>query len=137
MISSLQWKWRRLKRGKPGARFQSAYRRARRERRKTSPWLRLLRIAAAIVALAGGVALSVLPGPAFVFFGLAGVLFAMESPRVARGLDWLELRLRRCGVWGKRRWQSLPPAGRSWIMALGAGGSVVAMALAAWILFLR
>lgn len=137
MVNSLKRKWRVLKSGKPGERFQSAYDRARRDRKGSSPWIRIVSIVTAIIALAVGLALSVLPGPAFVFFGVGCVLLASESRHVARGLDWFELRCRRFGAWCGRRWKSLSPAGRVGVALLGAGGAVGAVAIAAWIILLQ
>jgi hypothetical protein len=137
MFSSLKRKWRLLKSRKPGERFHVAYDRARIARKKQSPWARIVRVAAAIAALAVGVALSVLPGPAFVFFGLGGVLLASESSHVAQTLDWLELRCRHFGAWAKRRWKSLSFFGRIVVTLLGAGGAAGAFGSAVWVVFLR
>lgn len=82
-------------------------------------------IAVAILFLAIGLVLSVIPGPAIPFFFLAGGLLATESRFVARGMDWLEVRLRRILAWGKRRWKTLRQPGRVVVVALGACCSAV------------
>ena len=53
-----------------------------------------------MLALAGvltlvGFVLIFVPGPAFVFLGLAAALLAEESLAVARALDWTEVKIRR------------------------------------------
>ena len=50
---------------------------------------------AALVSLAIAIVLTVLPGPAFVFYALAGGLIAGESAWVARVLDRWEVVARR------------------------------------------
>jgi len=52
-------------------------------------------ILGAVISLGIAVLLSVLPGPAFVFYGLAAALLAIESLWVASALDRGELALRR------------------------------------------
>lgn len=133
MIPSLKRKWRALKARKPGERFQSTYDQGRRDRKKKSPWVRAAKSAAALIALVIGVVLSVLPGPAFVFFGVGGVLLASEFRPVAQGLDWLELHGRHGGAWAVRRWKLLSGFGRLGVTLLGAGGTAAVMALAAWV----
>ena len=76
-------------------------------------------IVVALVSLAIGVVLSVIPGPAIPFFFLGGGLLATESRPVARFMDWCELIGRRVGAWGKRHWNRLPLAGRIVVMMIG------------------
>src|SRR5688572_16410802 len=87
--------WQELKRGRPGRRFQDRYDRARSEESRGGPIKRIALIGLAIVCLAIGVVLAVMPGPAVLFFFLAGGLLATESRIVARLMDWLEVRLRK------------------------------------------
>src|SRR5687768_16506516 len=96
--------WRDLKRGRPGRRFQDRYERARHEEASTGAAQRIGLIVAALVCFAIGLVLAVMPGPAVVFFFLAGGLLATESPWVARFMDWGELKIRKLVAWGKRRW---------------------------------
>jgi len=133
MINSLKRKWRALKSRKPGERFQSTYDQGRHDRKKRTSWVRIVKSAAALIAFVIGVVLSVLPGPAFVFFGLGGVLLASEFRPIAQGLDWLELRCRRFGAWAVRRWKRLSIFGRFGVTLVGAGGSAAAVALVAWV----
>ena len=112
--------WRDLKRGRPGRRFQDRYERARFQEAKGGAWQRIALIAAALVCLVIGLVLSVMPGPAVLFFFLAGGLLATESRVVARFMDWSEVRLRHVLAWAKRRWRQLSLAGRVAVVTLGA-----------------
>jgi hypothetical protein len=93
--------WQALKASKPGKRFQDARHRQREADKTRSALVRWLRPIFAVVALAVGVILVFIPGPAFVFIGLSAALFASESQTVARALDRTELWLRR--MWSKLR----------------------------------
>lgn len=90
MLRKLKSRWRAFKALAPGKRFQTIH-----EQQASAPiWVKVLMIAGSVVALGIGVLLTVMPGPAFVFFGLAGALAAIESTWVARGLDRGELFVR-------------------------------------------
>jgi hypothetical protein len=115
--------WQELKRGRPGRRFQDRYDRARSEESRGGPIKRIALIGLAIVCLAIGVVLAVMPGPAVLFFFLAGGLLATESRIVARLMDWLEVRLRKIIAWCRRRWRRLSTAGRVIVAALATAGT--------------
>lgn len=66
--------------------------------------MRILRCGLAFVAVVIGVILVFVPGPAVLFFALAGALLAPESRRLAAGLDWTELKLSAGLKWAKRTW---------------------------------
>jgi hypothetical protein len=101
VLAKLKTKWRELKSYPPGKRFQTVY-----EKQKDAPaWVKPVVIAGAIVAFGIGVLLSIMPGPAFVFYGLAGALLATESAWAARQLDRAELAARRLHTRWKR-WRS-------------------------------
>lgn len=134
---SLKSKWQGLKKGAPGERFQAAYAHARRRRQTTPLWQRAVQFGLAMVALALGVIFAVIPGPAVVFFALAGALLATESRAVAIALDWIELRLRALGRWAKRHWKRLGLFGRIVVVMLGTIVALAAAAFMAWMLFLR
>ena len=90
MLAKLKRKLRELKALPPGKRFQTVH-----EQQKGGPaWVKPVVIAGAVIAFAIGVVLSILPGPAFVFYALAGALVAIESAWVARRLDRAEVKLR-------------------------------------------
>lgn len=111
--------WRELKRSRPGQRFQNRYHRARQN--KSSAGKRIAWIAAAVVCIAIGIVLMVIPGPAILFFLAAGGVLATESLAVARALDWSELRLRGLLNAGKRAWARLPAAGGIILVVLAVG----------------
>lgn len=116
--------WRDLKRGRPGRRFQDRYQCARRQGARRGAGRRIVLIVAALVCLAIGLVLTVIPGPAVPFFFLAGGLLATESRVVARFMDWSEVRFRELLAWAERRWRRLPMAGRVVVVMLVACGSV-------------
>lgn len=121
----MELEWRGLKRGRPGRRFQDRYRiMQRRERR--SLIVRVVRLIMAAIALAIGFVLVFMPGPAVLFFFIAGMLLATESRTVARLLDWTEVRSRRAGRKLREWWKRLPRVGK-----VGAIVIVAAMAGAA------
>jgi hypothetical protein len=114
--------WQDLKRGRPGRRFQDRYERARAEESRGGAVKRVAMIALAIVCLLIGIVLAVMPGPAVLFFFLAGGLLATESRIVARAMDWLEVRLRKIIGWARRHWRRLPTAGRVVLGTLAVAG---------------
>lgn len=112
-------RWRELKRGRPGHRFQDRYNRARHENHRCGAGQRIAMVVAGLISLAIGVVLTVIPGPALPFLFLAGALFASESRAIARFMDWSELLLRKIAGWGRRRWRRLPAAARVVLLILG------------------
>lgn len=85
--------------------------------------MRLLRFLVAALAAAIGLVLAFIPGPAVLFFLLAGALLASEWLWVARALDWLEVRLRRLARLGGRLWRGLPAVGRVVVVVVAATAS--------------
>jgi hypothetical protein len=96
MLEGLRGRWRRLKAGQPGTRFQRQYRENRESRK--SGWQRWGSAAAAAGLILVGVVLLFVPGPGILFIGAGGAVLARESLVVARALDWVEVR-------GRRLWQ--------------------------------
>jgi hypothetical protein len=121
--------WRELKRGRPGHRFQDRYERARRDEHRCGAGQRIVLIVVAIVCLAIGAVLTVIPGPAILFFFVAGGLLASESRLIARFMDWSEVRIRKLLAWAKRRWRHLSGAGRITLMIIVAGTSAAGLLL--------
>jgi hypothetical protein len=103
--------WHQLRQGRPGRRFQETYDRTRAEGRAGAAE-RIVLAVIAVVFLAIGVVLSVIPGPALPFFFVGGGLLATESRLAARFMDWSEVKVRQVFAWGKRRWSRLPVPGR-------------------------
>jgi len=88
--ANLRRRWRAFKALPPGERFERFH-----EQQKDAPaWVKPVMIVSALVSVAVGVVLVLIPGPAFVFFGIAGALLATQSAHVARALDHAE-------VWGR------------------------------------
>jgi hypothetical protein len=106
VLQRLRQSWRRLRRAKPGRRFRDYHERA--QRRPNGAVTRVVRLVGALVALAIAIVLTVLPGPAVVFYFLAGMLIAADSALAARWLDRTEAGLR--GLW--RRWRRRGADGR-------------------------
>lgn len=135
MIDSLKRQWHQLKRGSPGHRFQASHAASR--NRKSPIWHRVARFVIAMVALAVGIFFAVMPGPAVVFFALAGALLATESRPLAVAMDWSEVKIRALVHWGRRHWKQLGLPGRIAVITLGAACSVGMVGLSVWMVFLR
>lgn len=123
MQASISKKWHALSSGTPGRRFKDRYYREHRRSKKVNFAQRALRFVIAGVAVAIGVLLSVIPGPAIPFFVLAGALLASDFLWMAKVLDWAEVRLRKLSARGKRFWNRLPTAGKVMLVILGMGFS--------------
>ena len=94
MLAGLKDHWTAFKCLEPGQRFQTHHEQHRRSEAGKSLIRRILYAIAGVVAFGVGVVLVFIPGPAILFFLIAGGLFAGQSLSVARALDWTELRLR-------------------------------------------
>lgn len=123
MQSHFRQAWRDLRRERPGQRFQARYERSRKNRHRSFA-TRIALIIAALVCFAIAVVLTVMPGPAILFFLLGGGLLANESRFVARLMDNGEVILRRVIRWGKNRWARLPGTGRTLLVGIAVGCSV-------------
>ena len=108
----LRKQWKAFKEAPPGQRFAEHYRRSRRQREKGSAWAKPLRWGLALVCVVIGVVLMFIPGPAILFFGIAGLIVAGDSKAVASGLDWAELKGRAIFFWGRRRWRAMGIVGK-------------------------
>ena len=131
--------WQTLQRAKPGQRFQARYRSGRKASKDAGTGQRILRffrLLAALGCIAVGIVLTVIPGPAILFFLVAGSLLSTESLFVARSLDWGEVKLRAAWSWSQRRWRKLSTGGK---IALEAGAFCVALGLGfvSWFLIAR
>ena len=93
-MARLKRQWETFRHLPPGERFKFRYREEQRSRLGTSSWKRALSLILVPLSLGIGVVLIFVPGPAILFFLLAGVLLASHVLWVARALDWAELRLR-------------------------------------------
>jgi hypothetical protein len=136
MLVALKRQWHGLQRSQPGHRFQNRYASARRHRDQVPTWQRLLQLGASLVLLAAGVVFVFIPGPAILFFALAGAMLASESRTVARALDWTELRIRSGWHRAARFWSGLGVGGRVALLSLLAA-LVGAAGFVAWRIFFR
>jgi ABC-type protease/lipase transport system fused ATPase/permease subunit len=129
MANALTREWHALKRGSSGSRFKDRYAAAR-KKRKSGHWtdniFRIVRLFVAAAMLAVGVVLVFIPGPAILFFFIAGGLLASESKVVARFLDWTEVKLRAWWKWGKAHWKKLPFAAKIAVVVLALAIAAVA-----------
>lgn len=73
---------------------------------------RVVRLMIAAVAFVIGVVLVFIPGPAIVFFVIAGSLLAAESLMLAKTLDHLEIWIRLALRWARRFWHRLSLVGK-------------------------
>jgi hypothetical protein len=113
-----------LKRSKPGHRFQDRYERNQASRNTLKLLWRIVRVAVAAVFVALGVIFMFIPGPAIVFYAIAGALLSTDSRPVAKALDWIEVHARRIGRRIAAKWNPLPAAAKITLGTLGACGSV-------------
>lgn len=125
--------------GRAGRRFQDRYAATRRSRNDAS-WRqrgrRILRLVIALVAIVIAVVLMFIPGPAVVFYFIAGTLLAAESLLIARLMDWIEVRLQALWRRGKGHWRNTPKWGRAGLILAVIGLS----ATSTWVsyrLFMR
>ena len=100
MLRSVKLQWRDLKCAKPGTRFRQRYR--ARQRRGRSYFAKPLYMMAGFSVFVVGVVLLVAPGPGFLVGFVGAAMMAEESYGVARLLDWLEIKVRRSLVRGRR-----------------------------------
>jgi hypothetical protein len=125
--ATLKQQFNELQRGRPGRRFQARYEKAKKSRRGHLTAGRLARLILGFAAMAGGLILMVIPGPGLPFLFIGAGLVATESLWVARGMDWLEVRLRAVWDWIEERWKRLPLWGKvvvaTLIAAAGAGAA--------------
>jgi hypothetical protein len=78
--------------GTPGRRFQERYLRGRRAAHSAAK--RIAKVATGAVLIAAGIVLLPAPGPGILVVLLGLALVAESSPRVAKTLDRIELRVR-------------------------------------------
>jgi len=95
---------------------------------KEQAWLRrFVEPIVAIVLVIAGLILCLIPGPGFPLIMLGAVLLAERSRRVARVLDWTEVKIRRVASWSKKWWRHRSPAAKvAAVFLLAAGCSAAA-----------
>lgn len=108
--------WRQLRHAPPGERFKRRYQ-LRQRNGHESTLRRVLLVGLGVALACIGVVLMFIPGPAILFFFVAGAIFAEESRWVARALDALEVRLRRWWASLRNWWCRRSASGKSTVLA--------------------
>jgi hypothetical protein len=128
MFATVKRRWHAKLRGRPGHRFQDRYARAK-QRRGGAGIRRIVNVVLAAVVFAVGIVFVFIPGPAVLFFAIAGALLAAESLTIARAMDALELQLRAGWRWFRRHRDS--PAVETLLVGAILCGALVS-AYACW-----
>lgn len=102
MLEQIKRSWERFKADSPGNRFQQQFKRGQRVSR--TPLQKALVVGSGVLFTGIGIVLFFVPGPGVLFVLLGAVLIAQWSLRLARALDWTEIRVRKLlarssGVW--------------------------------------
>jgi hypothetical protein len=125
MVGTFKAHWQNFQDGTPGQRFRDRYRANKNRRGRFRLVGRLVRLLLALAATAVGVVLMFIPGPAVVFFFIAGTLLASDSLAIAKLLDRVEVRVRKICTWAMRHWRKLPLAGKVAVVAVMAASSAI------------
>lgn len=133
MTGKLKRRWRELKAGEPGRRFQDEYR--RRHERGAHRGRRIALLGAGAALILAGLFFLPAPGPGTVILVLGAGLMAEESRAAARALDWVELRVRGAAEWSLDAWRRAGMPAKAAIVLLTAAVAGGAGFLAYRVLF--
>lgn len=87
--------WALFKQSPPGKRFVAWHERSRKASVGQGGGWRILRITGALVCFVFAILGSLMPGvPGFVFLFIGAALLASESRKIARWLDWMDIKVR-------------------------------------------
>jgi hypothetical protein len=135
MLEQLRQTWDVFKAAESGERFVRLY--YRRESRP-SWWQRSTFLGLGILLMIIGLALMAAPGPGTVIFLLGAAVAAQESLRVARAMDWAEVRFWRVArftrAWWRKRSTSAKRALAIAAVAIAASAGVAGYKLLAEVL---
>lgn len=106
LLARIKSHLKQMKRDPVGRRFRNEHKRARNSG-ATSGWAKVFCLGLALVCCAIGVVLIFIPGPAFVFFILAGALVASQWWAAARVLDKAEVKTWTLWGWLREKWRHL------------------------------
>ena len=120
MSGGFKESWQELKKGRPGHRFQERAKRGKRERPGQSWIKRLVKPVMAIILVAGGLILCVIPGPGMPLVIIGAALLAERSLTLAKGLDWTEVKARKVIAGGKAWWRHATGTARFAAVLVGA-----------------
>lgn len=117
MLRELKKRWKDFEKASPGERFERMHR-----GRKESglPLGRIAMVIAGVALIVGGVVLLAIPGPGILVIAFGGALLAQQFLWVARGLDRLELLLRKLHRRALAFWKKASNAVRAAILASAA-----------------
>ena len=128
MLDNLKKRWKSLKSGKPGKRFQDEY--DKRHDEDSSRGKKFAILAVGAIILVAGIILMPAPGPGILIVAIGGALLAQESKIAARFLDWTEVKGRALIDWALDIWKRAPLAGKIAIalvaLIVAAGASYLA-----------
>jgi len=117
--------WHEFQNGRPGKRFQDRYERNERQRSERSVFQRLLKPVAGVGLVLAGIVFCLIPGPGLPLTLIGAGLLADVSPTVARGMDWLDVRIRNALSGIRRIWDGASTvaktAGTALLMFLACG----------------
>jgi hypothetical protein len=113
--------------GRPGERFRNRYHQHRKSKQRGLGGM-VVRFILAAVCLVIGFVLVFIPGPAVVFFLIAGALLATDWLPIARFLDWGEVHARRLGKHAKKIWARMAmPARVALVTVAVLGGAAMSL----------
>ena len=133
----LKKQWEAFRRLPPGERFKFRYREEQRSLLGKSGWKRALSLMLVPLSFAIGVVLMFIPGPAILFFLLAGALLSSHVLWAARALDWAELRLRSAAKTARTWWtrssfvEKIPVFLAALMVVLGSGFAALELFMSA------
>ena len=136
-MAGLKKQWQALRRLPPGERFQTRYHEEQRSRLGRSRWKQALSLILVPLSLGIGVVLMFIPGPAILFFLIAGALLSSHVLWVARALDWAELRLRSAAKKARTWWtrsslvEKIPVFLAALMVVLGTGFAALELFMSA------
>jgi len=117
VLEQFKENWNELKDAEPGHRFRERYERRQRESQGKFNVGKFVNIIIGILITVVGIILIPAPGPGSlsIIFGLGFI--ASEFEPIARGLDWLEMRVRAVVDWAMQVWSGAPVSGKLLISA--------------------
>lgn len=118
MLGGWKRQWTAFRDARPGQRFEERYERSRKMRASQSWFVRVLKPAVALLLLAGGIVLCFIPGPGLPLIIIGAGLLGDESRPIARGLDWIEVRVRKLVKKMVRWWRGASLLAKEAVVAL-------------------
>ncbi len=110
--------WQEFKEGRPGHRFQDRYERNKEAREERSWFTRFIKPFAGVVLVVAGVVFCLIPGPGLPLLLVGAGLLADVSLPVAKGMDWLDVRIRKAFSRLKQWWHDSSGAAKSAVILL-------------------